>query len=60
MTHEQKMVEHFLRLEQLDKDYAVWALEEYRKMPHCPCPHILTLVKEEKQRRFLAAKGASL
>lgn len=59
-AHTKKTVDHFLMLEKLDADYAVWAMKEYLKDPHCPCPNMLALVKEEKQRRFLAAKGAIL
>lgn len=50
-AHRQRMVEHFLYLEQRNQEYARYALETYRRHPDCPCPDILADVKAEKQRR---------
>lgn len=49
--HRLRMVNHFIDLEKLDKDYAVWALNEYRRMPSSPFPGILKDVQAEKERR---------
>lgn len=54
-AHKAKMVDHFLWLESRDPEYAVYALDRYRKNPDCPCPDILAAVKEEKQRRKSSA-----
>lgn len=49
--HRAKMVQHFIWLESIDPDYAVYALNRYRKNPDCPCPDILSDIKAEKARR---------
>lgn len=52
--HNQMMVERFLWLETLDPAYAVAALEEYRKDPNSPNPHILRDLKAAKARASAA------
>lgn len=44
------MVQRFIWLEQRDPDYAVWALNDYRRAPSSPNPNILADVKAEKAR----------
>jgi len=55
-THNARMVDRFLWLEQLDPEYARHALDQYRKHPDSPNPNILADVKAEKARRAQAAK----
>ena len=38
--HHEEMVAHFVRLVQLDADYARHAVGAYQKMPGCPFPTI--------------------
>lgn len=58
-THNTRMVDRFLWLEQLDPDYARWALNQYRKDPNSPNPNILADVKAEKTRRALLSQPAN-
>lgn len=58
-THNTRMVSRFLWLEQLDPDYARWALNQYRKDPNSPNPNILADVKAEKTRRALLSQPAN-
>lgn len=50
-AHRQRMVSHFIWLEQQNPRYAVDALAAYRVNLDCPCPDILTSIKAEKARR---------
>jgi hypothetical protein len=43
--HKKNMVKHFLYLRQQDRDYAIEALYEYKKMMHCPFPDINSDIK---------------
>lgn len=49
--HRRHTVDHLLWLEQRNPEYAVYALDAYRRHPDCPCPDILTSIKAEKARR---------
>jgi hypothetical protein len=54
-AHRLRMVDHFISLEQFDPDYAIWALDQYRRTPSSPFPGILADVKAEKARRAVAS-----
>lgn len=54
-AHNRRMVAHFIWLETWDLDYAVAALEAYRRHPDSPNPRILADVKAEKARRAAAS-----
>lgn len=43
--HHDEMVAHFVRLVQLDADYARYAVSSYQKAPGCPFPAIGVDVK---------------
>lgn len=47
----QKLINHLIALEALDPEYAVWALDQYRKDPSGLYREILADVKAEKARR---------
>jgi len=50
----QKLVHHLIALEALDPQYAVWALDQYRKDPSGVYRDLLTDIKAEKARRAAA------
>ena len=58
-AHNTRMVSRFLWLEQLDPEYARWALDQYRRDPNSPNPNILADVKAEKTRRALVSQPAN-
>ena len=43
--HKERMVKHFLYLRERDRDYAIYALYEYKNMASCPFPEIHKDVK---------------
>jgi hypothetical protein len=50
-TLRQKLVHHLIALEVLDPEYAVWALDQYRRDPSGVYRDLLAEVKAERARR---------
>lgn len=54
----QKLVHHLIALEALDPEYAVWALDQYRKDPSGLYRDLLADVKAERARRAAVSPPA--
>lgn len=55
----QKLVAHLIALEALDPQYAVWALDQYRREPSGLYRDLLVDIKAEKARRVLLVATSS-
>lgn len=54
----QKLVHHLIALEALDPEYAVWALDQYRRDPSGVYRDLLADIKAEKQQSASAVSAS--
>jgi len=58
-NHKTKQIAHFLRLREIDPEYARWAMAQYINDPDCPYPSVEQEVKAAWANRNQPTKGAS-